>query len=297
MSSRVGMKWLEIKFDPPQELREAIVNFLFELGAEGLSEEGAFTVLAYFKGELSEDFSKKLGDYLKSLNEMHPPFSIVDFQISEVKNQNWAEDWKKYFKSQKLGRSFFLIPTWEKGIEIPSSLIPVYLEPGQAFGTGLHESTQLCVNLIEYSLDLLSTNTPLQMLDIGTGTGILSIVARKLGVNHVVAIDRDPDSIEAAKGNLILNQCDHVDLLTFDLSVFSPETTFDLVVSNILLETHIQNVKAYRRFLKPHGQIILSGILSSQEGALKECFLSEGWQFEYGSSIADWSCLGFSTRG
>jgi ribosomal protein L11 methyltransferase len=163
------------------------------------------------------------------------------------------------------------------------------MEPGQALGTGLHPSTQLCVGLIERATKHLSHLEKRSLIDVGTGTGILAIVADKLGVARVSAIDNDPIAVETARENLTMNGSTAVQLSSDSLPVF--QETFDIVVSNILLETHKELAGDYRRLVKDGGLLILAGLLTQQKEEIDRLFSHQGFVLEISESWQEWLAL------
>ncbi|MEZ4749627.1 MAG: 50S ribosomal protein L11 methyltransferase [Bdellovibrionota bacterium] len=236
------MKWTELKIESPDRLREAISNYLMEQGAEGVWEEGSFPVMlrAYFPPEQAEAVQTSLAVYLDSLRELYPRTQRVHVSSQTVVREEWAEKWKEFFKPQALGEKFFLIPKWRRHEGLAADRMPIVLDPGMAFGTGLHESTRLCVELLERLLKGESA----RVLDAGTGSGILAIVAHKLGAGTVTAVDVDPVAVEVAEENCADNDCPGI---KFDVcSADKVNGEFDVIVANILLEAHMQSLNAYR---------------------------------------------------
>lgn len=284
------MKWTELEIESPDRLTEALSNYLMEQGAEGVWEEGSFPsyVRAYFLPEAAEAVQVGLDVYINELKQLYPRTGAVHYRTRTVKREAWADKWKEYFQPQALGKNFYLVPKWKREEAIPSDLLPIVLDPGMAFGTGLHESTRLCVGLMEGVLKQPVT----RLLDAGTGSGILAIVASKLGVSEICAIDIDPIAVEVAEENCQDNGCDGI-----SFSVGTVEQVagpFDVLVANILLEAHLQSVATYAERLRPGGALILSGLLCTQRDVILRALNDNGFSELHFEEQGEWlACLAY----
>jgi len=210
---------------------------------------------------LAEDagMSKVVSFIEDRLNKENIPHSITFRDIDEL---DWSESWKQFFHPRRIGSSIVIAPSWEE-YEPNSGEYVIVLDPGMSFGTGDHESTQLALELLEqlspYCMDVL---------DIGTGSGILGIAALMLDAKGVFAIDISSVAIEISRANAKLNgfadrftalQCD-----VADDGFINNSTRYDLILSNVVANFHISNADMYYDKLKPGGSIILSGIIEPQ---------------------------------
>lgn len=292
-------RWFEIKLVVPGALEEAITNRLFELGAEGVNQQLTPDTEPVLSGFFAESVQAaaltQLREYLASLAALFPQEKPVRLECQAVDNQDWAERYKEFYRPQPLGHCFYLAPAWEKNASIPDGRIPIIMEPGQAFGTGLHASTQLCISLIERVIKQQPHLTKLTLMDVGTGTGILAIAAYKLGIPQVSAIDNDPIAVETAQENIALNHCTAIQVSSQPLSAF--REPFDIVVSNILLETHKELIGEYARLVKSGGQLILSGLLTPQKEEMDHCFSDRGFTLELSESWQEWLALMYIRQG
>ncbi len=284
------MEWFEIRVAVDAERKEAVSNRLFELGARGVSDAdaaGVSRLIGYFDGKSAPAALKEISVYLTSLAELFqlPPFAKPE--LAAVADANWVELHKEFYKAQKLSSQFFLLPAWDKDTKVPANMIPIVLELGQAFGTGLHPSTQLAMHLMERVLDGISDPATVRLIDVGTGTGILAIVGEKLGVLDIEAMDIDPIAVECAKDNLKLNACKQIHLFTGELSQVKGPA--EVIVSNILLEVHVGLVTTYRKLVKPNGHILLSGLLTPQLPEVEALFTANGFVREETQSNGEWS--------
>lgn len=286
---------MELRVSPP--LKEAIANQLFEWGAQGVTEDhfnGDSLLKAYFEESSRDLVEEEIEPFIRSLSKFFPGVGTGATQVvwNDVEDENWADSHKRFYEAQKLTHLFFLKPIWDDSTPVPDGMVPLILEPGQAFGTGLHASTRLCIRLLEYFVELHVKPSEIQAFDVGTGTGILAMVLSKLGVDQVLATDNDPIALEVAAKNLEVNRCTNVELT--DVPLEEIDGTYEIIVSNILLETHRELASQYKRLLAPHGQIILSGLLAHQKNDIVEIMRDAGFQLEASESSQDWIALAFT---
>jgi len=201
-------------------------------------------------------FEKKIAD--NDLNKVLEKTIYSDLSISIFKEKDWVKSYQKDHIPLKFGRNLWVFPTWH---EPPgnSKGIFIKIDPGMAFGSGSHETTQLC-------LEYLDKNNPKKqvVIDFGCGSGILSIAAALLGAKNVIAIDNDPTAISVTNFNTKLNSVDSKILTTLDYKEISCKA--DLVIANIFSNVLIYLKTTFYRLIKPSGVVVLSGII---EGNLK----------------------------
>lgn len=293
------MEWFQIQVQVVDEaLKEAISSYFFDLGAEGVSEtidKGVSQGLcACFPKANQKEICQKITDYLNDLKSLSLGANHLQWQFFDLIQDNWAEKYKEFYKAQKLTERFFLRPKWDTKTSIPKDMFPLILDPGQAFGTGLHQSTRLSMKLIEETAALYPELSPLKILDVGTGSGILSIVAAKIGFTDITAIDNDLDAVRVAKENFVTNRTLAVQVSSLPIS--SLQESFDIIVSNILLETHFELCKDYQRLLKAGGVLILAGLLGGQIQSLEEKIYSLGFVPVQKSFLQEWAAVSYTLR-
>lgn len=288
-------EWIEITAEIASPLKEAVVNHLFELGAEGVDETNPAHVKGFFREGDSKALLIALNSYLSSLKELHTKESVGKVEAKSVAQENWADSYKNFFVPQKLSDRFFLRPIWVEENVVPKGLIPIHMDAGQAFGTGLHPTTQLTLRMMERWLVGMSSLGKMRGLDVGTGSGILAIAAAKLGVQEVIAIDNDTLAVEVAQENSKLNGCQNLEISAMDIADVKGE--FDFIVANILLETHLLLVRDYIRLLKPSGTLIVSGLLGQQNPELDLCFEQFGLEQSGSALMQEWSALRYVNKG
>ncbi len=287
------MNWIEVKIQTTCEALEAVSNILYEAGVTGVVIEDhmpitadsptswdyidptlededfeGVTVIGYLPDDVT--FSDKLLE-IKNAIDLLVHFDIdaglKEITISEVSEEDWSTSWKKYYKPVRVGKNIVVKPIWEEYEKQEGDLI-LELDPGMAFGTGTHETTVMCMEALEKYVKPHQT-----VIDVGTGSGILSITAALLGANPVVGIDLDPVAVRSAKENVHHNQLtDKIMILQGDLlSDEVPEA--DIVVSNIIASIIIKLIPDAIQTLKEDGIFICSGIIKEKLYSVQKVLL------------------------
>ena len=252
------MSWNQLTVDVPDDLIDAVVGELSTHGVDGVweshSPEPALTRLVLYFGmrcnlQLVEDDVRNL--FVRA-GRQSPAISRAI-----VEECDWTEEWKKSYTSFTIGDDFYVIPSWENPA-VPDDRLAIRIDPGQAFGTGTHETTQLTMEALERWLE------PHQIvLDVGTGSGILAIASRLLGARKVFACDIDPVAAQVARANIERNS--EADVWTFCGSIDSVASgSSHLLLGNLTADLITALFPEFHRVLKPHGVMILSGILHDQ---------------------------------
>jgi len=194
--------------------------------------------------------------------------------IVKIKWENWAESWKKFFHTIHISKRIIIKPSWEPSVRDRSKVI-IKLDPGMSFGTGKHPTTRTCLMLIDA---ITQTHKKISFLDIGCGSGILSIAAAKLGLSPCVALDNDPDAILTAMKNFRKNKVSRkIKLVQTDIASFITDKTFDLIAANILASVLIENAAQITKLTANNGRIILSGILNNEFAHVSSCYKRHGF--------------------
>lgn len=287
--------WFQIKLKVKQDsLREALINFLFEKGALGVCEQqNQSGYLVSFNRNQEAEIDKSLQSYIAELKKIDSQAEIF-WEVSPITDENWAEKYKEFYRAQKLTNRFFLRPRWDLETPIPTGMFPVYLDPGQAFGTGLHPSTRLSMKLLEDVAQLYPSVSSLSLLDVGTGTGILAIAAHHLGFGCITAIDNDSDAVRVAQENMVFNEISGIVVTEKPIEQF--KDSFDIVVANILLETHLLLSHQYERLLKPGGLLILAGLLGGQIQSIEGVFRGKGFAPQQKYWLQEWAACSYTRR-
>lgn len=277
-------KWIQIQLQGPSQIRELAIARLWMLGCEGVHEgilDGQPVAWAFLPASLEESARNLLGE---------KDYSSLSVGFAPLPDVDWNRNFRQLFKPAPLSQKLFLVPAWSQESEempkIPSGMIPIVMEAGQAFGTGLHESTRLVLGFLESILEGYSPVMDWEVLDVGTGTGILAIAARKLGVERVFAMDNDPISIEVASENFEKNGVVRVDLRCGELSSWRGE--YRVVLANILLETHRLLLPDYVRLLADEGTLVLAGLVMGQLDEVQAQASQLGLRLVERRALGDW---------
>ena len=306
------MDWQEITIKTTVEGADIAAGVLYEAGAQGVAlEDGLFTpaaeddyvdeslimsndtgealVKAYFKeDEYLADKLALIRDRLADLSGMELGIDLgaLSLQMNQVKETDWAENWKKYYKPFKAGKSIVVKPTWEAYEPKPDDTV-IELDPGMAFGTGTHETTRMCIEYIEEYIKTGDT-----VIDIGCGSGILAIAAAKLSAGQVIAVDRDPVSVKTARENIVINACQ--DIVKADISDLLQNVQpvkADIVIANIIADIIIRLNAAVGAYLKDKGVYIVSGIIASREQEVIESLLASGFEILGSKEMGEWRAI------
>lgn len=292
----MSLKWHEFKVSVTPALKEIIIEKLFELGAEAVNEnvDTPNVVQAYFPAEKSSEAEKKIYEVWGDYQSLYGKVPDLFLRITEVPDDNWSESYKKYYYAQFLTDLFFLRPKWDIETPIPKGTIPIIMDPGQAFGTGLHPSTRLCLRTLQSQILDNSRRDQIQCIDVGTGSGILALAAFHLGVKKVVAIDNDPIAVQVAKENFELNNVDSIEVS--DIALSNIKGSYEFIISNILLETHRVLASEYSRLIAPGGLLLLSGLLGYQRQEVLEIMRSNDFVNIESRNYQEWASFLFVKR-
>ncbi len=235
----------------------SIQNRLFDLGALGTQERDE-CVEGYFSSDFEPSLLKnEIQLYSDEIRELG--FQVHKIQIENIPYQNWNESWQAYFQPVQVTDSLIVKPPWIE-LELKSGQIFVDIQPKMAFGTGTHETTQLCLQLLQNNI-----KDGMTLLDIGTGSGILSIASIKLGALSALGVDIEEESIENAEENSLLNKTNkQTQFLLGSLDVI-PNQKFDIILANVNCRVLSEIVSEIFPFGHKGSLLILSGILEEEE--------------------------------
>ena len=274
-------QWLEITIHIATSAHEALSAFLFDLGCEGVQADD-FSLKTYLPATRNaEVIRSRISDFLQLLEEIFPEVSPARLEISQIEAQDWGLLWRRFFQPQQVTERLLILPPWEPPHNTEGQVIR--MDPGPAFGTGSHPTTQMCLRAME----MISPDQPWTMLDVGTGSGILAIYAAMLGARRIVAIDTDPEAVRWAKRNIGLNNLDDlIEVSNKPLELC--EKPFSLIAANLTLNIILEVLPHISGLPGPGGWVVLSGLLKSQiedlEGPLatnglatKEILFEQEW--------------------
>ena len=312
------MNWLEVSLTVNGELAEAVADVLERFAPNGVMTEqgvkfvddedegtatGPITVRAYLPvDEHIEDTRHKLEESLYYLGMIQPLPAAV---FNSIADQNWMEAWKQHYRPIVIGRRLVIVPAWLDSPE--PGRIAIKIDPGMAFGTGTHPTTQLCLELMEKSLqdlrglkDTGDQRRDLKVIDVGCGSGILSIAALKLGAASALGVDIDPESARNSRENADINEIGEELILGVGSVKEILEGKFAfrtalVVVANILAPVIIRLFDSgLADLLEPEGVLLLSGILQDQAQGVVDAAQIKGLKMMDKRQMGDWVALAMS---
>ncbi|MFX3646588.1 MAG: 50S ribosomal protein L11 methyltransferase [Paenibacillus sp.] len=313
------MLWHELTIHTTEEAVEMISNFLHEAGAGGVSIEESGTLnkkrdttygelydvplndipegFAVIKGYFSEGtdmvaLQSEVHPRIEELSEFGIDTGEVRYETRTVDENDWATAWKQYFKPVRVSERLTIKPTWEEYTpESPDEKI-IELDPGMAFGTGTHPTTSLCLRTLETVIQGGE-----EVIDVGTGSGILAIGAIKLGAKHVLALDLDPVAVISARENVELNgleqqitvkESDLLSVLGSEDPALGVQLPVKVVVANILAEIILLFVDDVYNALESGGTYIVSGIWKNKEQVVHDALVASGFEVSAIHRDEDW---------
>ena len=273
--------WLKIRIHANPDVFESLENFFIEIGSTG-TEEQKNSVLGYFPDTVSWDkVQSMLSIYCTNLRDLG--FDISEPELKIIPSEDWSTQWRKHFKAIQITSKLVVKPPWESW-PLKTGQTVVQITPRMAFGTGTHESTQICLHLLETYM-----RSGVQILDLGTGSGILAIAAAKIGAKYVLAVDNDSNAIQNTKENVRQNKVDKsVDIVCGSLESIKT-CNFDLIMANINRMVMTKLMPHFHSFMQPEGQIILSGILSVEHKLMQSLFSSAGFRIQKLITQGEWN--------
>ena len=311
------MKYTKISLKTTTEAVDLISNLFDELGLEGiqiednipLSEEdkkamyidilpelpeddGTAVVSSYFEpGSFDvEDLIQKIQDGLEEI-AIFTNIGEGTIQLGDTDDKDWINNWKEFFKPFRVADDIVIKPTWEDLEAASENDIIIEIDPGTAFGTGSHETTKLCIQ----GLRKYITPTT-ELLDVGCGSGILSIIGLKLGAKHALGTDIDPNALTATLENIEVNQIKKEQFSVFAGNIIEDKNLqkevgmkkYDIVVANILADVIIPLSGMIQQHMKEDGVFISSGIINMKREEVKEALLANGFTIIETIEMGDW---------
>lgn len=300
---------MEITVTTSQEAKEAAADILYQQGVNGLVIEDSYPValeadvedylplpekdfpleevrlIAYLP--LDEELTSKV-ESIRQLVAALADFDLdpgrAEVALSEVEEEDWATAWKAYYKPIAVGSRLLIKPSWEE-IE-PTDRLVIELDPGMAFGTGTHATTTMCLEVLERVI-----KGGERVIDVGCGSGILSIAAARLGAREVEALDYDPVAVRVASENVVISGVkDQVSVSQSDL-LQAASGPADIIVANIIARIIVQLVPDLTQFLAPNGLFIASGIIGERLDAVLAALEAHDFQVLEEINEGDWYAL------
>jgi ribosomal protein L11 methyltransferase len=297
------VKWIEFSLIVDADVADAVAAQLQSLSHQGVSLEQVglmpecwddgevpppeqFCVRAYVADDARAH--DRIVNMRTALGQLEVPVPLPEPLIGHVAEEDWAEAWKAHYHPLRLGKHLFIHPPWIEVIPEPDDIV-ISMDPGMAFGTGTHPSTQLCLESLEEHVV-----HGLRVLDLGCGSGILSIAAAKLGAAYVLAIDNDPLAVAATTRNAIANGVSgQITALTGSLeTVIHSARRFDLIVVNILARIIIEMCESgLGQTVRPGGKAIFSGLIEEQAEAVETALRATGLIPFHRRTDGDWVAI------
>ncbi|MGX7163799.1 50S ribosomal protein L11 methyltransferase [Enterococcus massiliensis] len=307
------MKWNEVKVETASEAVEAVANCLMEAGASGVAIEDALDVANFQSdpyGEILDPatytsleegalvkayfpettFLPEILPAIKETIRQLPNYGLAigknKVTVSEVSDTDWATAWKKYYHPVRISRYLTIVPSWETYQPVHKDEKIITLDPGMAFGTGTHPTTRLTLQALEVALRGGET-----VLDVGTGSGVLSIASKHFGAKTVQAFDLDEVAVRSAKENMALNPIAADVTVSANNLLAGITVSADVIVANILADIILLLIPDAYRLLKPDGTLIVSGIIEEKKQLVIDKMTEAGFFVDQIFSQKDWYAI------
>lgn len=308
------MKWTEVLIKVDPQAVEAVTDILYGLGAQGvaidepvdvqkLREDELYwdyidekllendteetKIMAYFSEE-ETNLPEKIAvikEKIRNLTEFGLSIGSGTVELSNVNQEDWESAWKQYFKPVHVTDRIVVKPEWEEYSPQEGEIV-IEIDPGMAFGTGTHETTSMCINQIEKNLKAGD-----RVIDIGSGSGILSMAAVLLGAEKATGVDLDPVAVRVALENVELNNLqDKIDILHGNLTDVIREKA-DIVVANIMADIILILLEDVREFIKDDGLFISSGIIQEKRAAVEARLLEKNFSIVEVETKGEWCAI------
>lgn len=308
------MKWTEVLIKVDPQAVEAVTDILYGLGAQGvaidepvdvqkLREDELYwdyidekllendteetKIMAYFSEE-ETNLPEKIAvikEKIRNLTEFGLSIGSGTVELSNVNQEDWESAWKQYFKPVHVTDRIVVKPEWEEYSPQEGEIV-IEIDPGMAFGTGTHETTSMCINQIEKNLKAGD-----RVIDIGCGSGILSMAAVLLGAEKATGVDLDPVAVRVALENVELNNLqDKIEILHGNLTDVIREKA-DIVVANIMADIILILLEDVREFIKDDGLFISSGIIQEKRAAVEARLLEKNFSIVEVETKGEWCAI------
>lgn len=304
--------WIEIRVITKSEALEPVSGIFYGLDCKGVAIEDPNDILEREQGPLTWDFAdinvlehkgevavvkayfseedniqeilEYINEKMRELKEIGIDTGLAKVESEKMHEEDWANNWKKYYKPTKIGERIVVKPIWEE-YEAKDDELVLALDPGMAFGTGTHETTRMCIQALDNYVKQDST-----VFDVGCGSGILAIAAAKLGAKKAVGVDLDPVAVESANENVGINNLDNIEILYGNL-VDVIEGKADIVVANIIAEVICILTEDVKRVLKTDGYFITSGIIHDRVDMVTNKLEETGFEVVEINKDGEWNCI------
>ncbi|GMA68820.1 ribosomal protein L11 methyltransferase [Leuconostoc litchii] len=281
--------WQAVTVSTNVEAIEAVADILMTVGADGVAiidDSFPAKVTAYYEdnSKLPETV-KNIQNSVKQLAKFNIDAQPATIDLNGVSQSDWENNWKSYYHTTRITRHFTIVPSWENFVPCQKDEYPIIMDPKLSFGTGIHETTRLMIQALE-----VVTRGNESMIDVGTGSGVLSVAAKQLGVADILATDIDEMAVSVAKENLALNPiANDVSVVVSDLlAKVSIEQPVDLIVANILADVIERLIPQTWTLLKPNGYFLVSGIYDAIAKPIEQQLKQAGYTIFQHTIMGDW---------
>lgn len=290
----LGVEGIEVEDNIPLSEKDKKAMFI-DILPELPTDDGTARITCYID-DPERDVDALVEDIKEELEHIRQFMDIGSgcITLGETEDKDWINNWKEFFHPFRLD-NILIKPTWidQSEVELQPGDLLVEIDPGTAFGTGAHETTKLCIAQLKKYL-----NGEQEVFDVGCGSGILSIIAVKLGAKQVFGVDIDPLAIDASYENAAVNHISKTqvsfqkgDVIGDSGFTAAIEKQYDVVVANILADVIIPLSEKITPFLKPDGVFISSGIINTKEAQVREALLQNGFEIMETTYMKDWVCF------
>ena len=305
------MIWTELSVYTTDQSIEIISNFIHEAGAEGTCIESLVCIhqpqkngdqqykegISIIKGYFSESVSihavqEQLVQRIEALKDLDMYPTYIKYEQKSVHEDDWSNNWKPYYKASRISNLLVVAPTWSKDVSAYHQQHKILLDPGMTFGTGTHPTTVLCLRALEQCI-----RGGEEVIDVGTGSGVLAIAAVRLGAKHVLALDLNPIAVTTAMDNSVRNdvhtqvtahQSDLLNITRQNVQPLGVSIPVQIVVANMLAETILLFLDDVYRVLQPSGLYIISGIWENKRDVIDEALRKACFHVQFVHCEQNW---------
>ncbi len=279
------MRWADIEITTTPQAQDAVSNIMIEHGCGGVAIQGEAPVVVRCYLPVDDQLEERLlliRNRIKELPGLGIDVDEGEITVTYADEQDWAEAWKEFYHTSKPGKKIVIKPAWEEYEPQPGERI-IELEPGMAFGTGLHATTRLCIIALEKYL-----KPGMRVVDFGTGSGILAIAAAKLGASLVIAFDMDETAVQVARENVVANGVDDRVEVHQTANLRFVGQSIDLMTANLVAQTIINNADIMAGVFRTGGILIASGIIEERLLDVEQALRNNGFDIAEITAEGEW---------
>lgn len=282
------MEWTEISVLTNDESQDAVINILMEFGSLGVEldtiDKDTLSINSYFPEDFDiESKVPAIQSRVSQLSEFGLNPGKAEVITKNLNDDKWNSEWEKYYHAKRITKFLTISPVWENYIKEFDGELVIKLDPKKAFGTGVHPTTVLCLQAIE---SVIRENE--SILDVGTGSGVLSIAAKLLGAGEISAYDYDDDAVDSAKKNVALNGFENDIFVDKNSLLDGISKKADIILANMLPEAVLPLIPQSINNINEGGKIIISGIIKDKLTVTLETLESNQYVVDQVSTLGDW---------